>query len=188
MLVVHLAVALQQVISPAQACAVHTWLHLTQCLLCCESHRAEERRKPAAPCLCSQDDAGAAAAAEAILAHMEYALAHRLGDAPGRPEQLTVVLDSHGAPTLQVRPRGRRRALGSERWWLSDGEWRRNGCCCRLPARMSLRSLSVELASLLSMQHAPAVLCAYPVTASFSGELTIGHSTDDLPCSCTAAC
>ena len=49
-----------------------------------------------------QDDAGAAAAAEAILAHMEYALAHRLGDAPGRPEQLTVVLDSHGAPTLQV--------------------------------------------------------------------------------------
>ena len=54
--------------------------------------------------LCVQDDAGAIAAAEAILAHMEYALAHRLGDGPGRPEQLTVVLDSHGAPTLQVRP------------------------------------------------------------------------------------
>lgn len=51
-----------------------------------------------------QDAADADAAAEAILAHMEYALAHRLSDMPGRPEQLTVVLDSRGAPTLQVRP------------------------------------------------------------------------------------
>ena len=34
---------------------------------------------------------------------MEYALAHLLSDEPGRPEQLTVVLESHGAPTLQVR-------------------------------------------------------------------------------------
>ena len=35
---------------------------------------------------------------------MEYALVHLLSDEPGRPEQLTVVLESHGAPTLQVAP------------------------------------------------------------------------------------
>ena len=51
---------------------------------------------------CTQDAAAADAAAEAILAHMEYALVHLLSDEPGRPEQLTVVLESHGAPTLQV--------------------------------------------------------------------------------------
>ncbi|BDA42790.1 hypothetical protein COCOBI_03-6830 [Coccomyxa sp. Obi] len=50
-----------------------------------------------------QDAAGAATAAEAILAHMESALQHRFDDGPGRPEQLVVVLDSRGASTLQFR-------------------------------------------------------------------------------------
>ncbi|CAL8467562.1 g7100 [Coccomyxa elongata] len=50
-----------------------------------------------------QDAAGAATAAEAILAHMESALQRRFNDAPGRPEQLVVVLDSRGASTLQFR-------------------------------------------------------------------------------------
>lgn len=49
-----------------------------------------------------QDAVGAATAAEAILAHMESALQRRFDDAPGRPEQLVVVLDSRGASTLQV--------------------------------------------------------------------------------------
>lgn len=49
-----------------------------------------------------QDAAGAASAAEAILAHMETALQRRFDDSPGSPEQLVVVLDSRGASTLQV--------------------------------------------------------------------------------------
>ena len=50
-----------------------------------------------------QDTAAAERGAEAILAHMEAALADRLSDASGHPEQLVVVLDSRGAPTMQVR-------------------------------------------------------------------------------------
>ncbi|KAK9909565.1 hypothetical protein WJX75_004195 [Coccomyxa subellipsoidea] len=50
-----------------------------------------------------QDAAGAASAAEAILAHMETALQRRFDDSPGSPEQLVVVLDSRGASTLQFR-------------------------------------------------------------------------------------
>lgn len=49
-----------------------------------------------------QDRVAAERGAEAILAHMEAALASRLSDAPGCPEQLVVVLDSRGAPTIQV--------------------------------------------------------------------------------------
>lgn len=34
---------------------------------------------------------------------MEAAVGSRLSNAPGRPEQLVVVLDCRGAPTLQAR-------------------------------------------------------------------------------------
>lgn len=50
-----------------------------------------------------QDAAGAKQAAEAILTHMECALQQRLADDAAGPEQVVVVLDSRGAPTLQVR-------------------------------------------------------------------------------------
>ena len=56
---------------------------------------------------------------------MEYALAHLLSDEPGRPEQLTVVLESHGAPTLQVRPAGAPR--------VADERWAARGMCCWKP-------------------------------------------------------
>ena len=49
-----------------------------------------------------QDAAGAKRAAEAILTHMEYALQQRMRDDLSGPEQVVVVLDSRGAPTLQV--------------------------------------------------------------------------------------
>ena len=49
-----------------------------------------------------QDTAGAKRAAEAILTHMEYALQQRMRDDLSGPEQVVVVLDSRGAPTLQV--------------------------------------------------------------------------------------
>ena len=51
-----------------------------------------------------QDAAGAKRAAEAILTHMEYALQQRMRDDLSGPEQVVVVLDSRGAPTLQVAP------------------------------------------------------------------------------------
>ncbi len=51
-----------------------------------------------------QDAAGAKRAAEAILTHMEYCLQQRMRDDLSGPEQVVVVLDSRGAPTLQVRP------------------------------------------------------------------------------------
>ena len=50
-----------------------------------------------------QDAAGAKRAAEAILTHMECVLQRRLRDDLGGPEQVVVVLDSRGAPTLQAR-------------------------------------------------------------------------------------
>ena len=50
-----------------------------------------------------QDTAGAKRAAEAILTHMECILQQRLRDDGGGPEQVVVVLDSRGAPTLQAR-------------------------------------------------------------------------------------
>ena len=50
-----------------------------------------------------QDAAGAKRAAEAILTHMECVLQQRLRDDLGGPEQVVVVLDSRGAPTLQAR-------------------------------------------------------------------------------------
>lgn len=53
-----------------------------------------------------QDAAGAKRAAEAILTHMEYALQQRLRDDLDGPEQVVVILDSRGAPTLQVCPSG----------------------------------------------------------------------------------
>ena len=59
-----------------------------------------------------QDAAGAKRAAEAILTHMEYALQQRMRDDLSGPEQVVVVLDSRGAPTLQVGP-GSSQAPGS---------------------------------------------------------------------------
>ena len=53
-----------------------------------------------------QDAVGAKRAAEAILTHMECALQQRLRDDMSGPEQVVVVLDSRGAPTLKVLPRG----------------------------------------------------------------------------------
>ena len=53
-----------------------------------------------------QDAVGAKRAAEAILTHMECALQQRLRDDLSGPEQVVVVLDSRGAPTLKVLPRG----------------------------------------------------------------------------------
>lgn len=53
-----------------------------------------------------QDAAGARRAAEAILTHMECALRQRLRDDMSGPEQVVVVLDSRGAPTLKVLQRG----------------------------------------------------------------------------------
>ncbi|CAL5219443.1 g1275 [Coccomyxa viridis] len=50
-----------------------------------------------------QDAAGAKRAAEAILTHMEYCLQQRMRDDLSGPEQVVVVLDSRGAPTLQFR-------------------------------------------------------------------------------------
>ena len=50
-----------------------------------------------------QDAVGAKRAAEAILTHMECVLPQRLRYDLGGPEQVVVVLDSRGAPTLQAR-------------------------------------------------------------------------------------
>jgi hypothetical protein len=38
-----------------------------------------------------------------VVAEVEAAVGVRLSNAPGRPEQLVVVLDCRGAPTLQAR-------------------------------------------------------------------------------------
>ena len=39
-----------------------------------------------------------------VVAEVEAAVGSRLSNAPGRPEQLVVVLDCRGAPTLQAGP------------------------------------------------------------------------------------
>ena len=38
-----------------------------------------------------------------VVAEVEAAVGSRLSNSPGRPEQLVVVLDCRGAPTLQAR-------------------------------------------------------------------------------------
>ncbi|KAK9828057.1 hypothetical protein WJX81_006250 [Elliptochloris bilobata] len=68
---------------------------------------ADSARRPVlairlGPALRSCDAAAAARFAEAVVAEVEAAVGSRLSNAPGRPEQLVVVLDCRGAPTLQV--------------------------------------------------------------------------------------
>ena len=78
-------------------------------LVCCEQVHWAKDDEEGRPVLVvhlhaalKQDAAGAKRAAEAILTHMEYCLQQRMRDDLSGPEQVVVVLDSRGAPTLQV--------------------------------------------------------------------------------------